>query len=247
MNAVADAPAKPLVVKGRKKRSPYSTALVFLSFGLIIFLILPAGQAFRLWVGGKVGVVLEPVIGFHDAYPIFTILIASLILVAATTAVRHFLIDWVNMARTQEAMRNFQKEFSQARKDNNTYKIKKLTDAQPEIMEMQAEMSTENMKPMAFTMLIVVPIFAWLYLWIPVVAAAGHSVIKVPWDQMWDLTLRTDPPDNHFYFLGFLPRWIVLYSLFGIPLGQIAQRALKLWEYRHHKLGKGELVFQEKA
>lgn len=240
-------PTDKLVVKGRKKRSPYSTALIFLSFGLIIFLILPVGQSFRIWTGEKVGFVLEPVIGFHDAYPIFTILVASAILVAATTAVRHFLIDWVNMARTQEAMRAFQKEFAEARKSNNTYKLKKLTDAQPEIMEMQAEMSTENMKPMAFTMLIVVPIFAWLYLWMDRVKLAGSHVIQVPWDRAWDLTLNTNPPDHHWYLLGFLPRWIVLYSLFGIPLGQAAQRALKLWEYRHHKLGKGELRFEEKA
>jgi hypothetical protein len=59
------------------------------------------------------------------------------------------------------------------------------------------------------------------------------------------LTLNTDPPDHHFYLLGFIPRWIVLYSLFGIPLGQIAQRALKLWEYRHHALGSGPIVLKE--
>jgi hypothetical protein len=62
--------------------------------------------------------------------------------------------------------------------------------------------------------------------------------VQVPWDSHWDLTMNTDPPDHHFYLLGFFPRWIILYSLFGIPFGQIAQRALKLWEYRHHDLDK---------
>jgi hypothetical protein len=60
--------------------------------------------------------------------------------------------------------------------------------------------------------------------------------VRVPWDYGWDLNINTDPPDHPWYLLGFLPRWIVLYSLFGIPFGQIAQRALKLWEYRHHDL-----------
>src|SRR5205823_5059746 len=155
-----------------------------------------------------------------------TILLASIILVVGTTAIRHFLVDWVGMARIQEAMRSFQKEFSQARKDNNTYKLKKLTDAQPEVMALQADMSTEQMKPMAFTMILVVPIFAWLYTFIAAVLAADlacaatqcaqHHIVAVPWDTHWDLTLNTDPPDHHFYLLGFFPRWIVLYSLFGI-------------------------------
>jgi hypothetical protein len=62
------------------------------------------------------------------------------------------------------------------------------------------------------------------------------SAVKVPWDRNWDSTDNTDPPAHHWYLLGIFPRWIVLYSLFGIPFGQIAQRALKLWEFRHHEV-----------
>jgi uncharacterized membrane protein (DUF106 family) len=235
--------ADQLVVKGRKKRSPTSTVLLFLSFGLVILILFNPGL--RAVLGDYAGYVLSPVIGFGGAYPLLTILLASVLLVVSTTAIRHFLIDWVNMARVQEAMRSFQKEFAAARKENNTYKLKKLTDAQPQIMEMQAEMSTEQMKPMAFTMLLVIPIFAWLYAFMAIVAAGGHHFVRVPWDASWDLTLNTAPPDHHWYLLGFLPRWIVLYSLVGIPLGQLAQRALKLWEYRHHKLGSGPIVLKE--
>src|SRR5439155_5405522 len=108
-----------------------------------------------LFMGTLAGYALDPVIGFHRSAPLLTILLASIILVVGTTAIRHFLVDWVSMARVQEAMRAFQKEFSQARKDNNTYKLKKLTEAQPEVMALQADMSTEQMKPMAFTMILV--------------------------------------------------------------------------------------------
>lgn len=205
-----------------KKRNPMSTALLFLSFGLV-FLIL-FNEPLREWLGRLAGYGLEPAIGFGGSYPILTIFLASVVLVILTTVIRHFLVDWVNMARVQEAMRAFQKEFSQARKDNNTYKIKKLTEAQPEIMQLQASMSAEQMKPMAATMIIVVPIFAWLYHFIDTTAATHQAM--VPWNTDWDFTQNW----------WFLPRWILLYSLFGIPFGQIAQRVLKLWEYRHHDL-----------
>ena len=220
-----------------KKKSPMSTLLLFASFGVVILILF--NERLRLLLGTWVGYVLGPAIGFRYAQPILTILLASVVLVVGTTAIRHFLVDWVNMARVQEAMRAFQKEFSQARKENNTYKLKKLTDAQPEVMALQADMSTEQMKPMAFTMILVIPIFAWLYSFVAAAALAGHHVARVPWDTAWDLTINTAPPDHHWYLLGFLPRWIVLYSLFGIPFGQIAQRALKLWEYRHHDLDGG--------
>jgi len=244
--------ADQVVVRGRKTRSPVTTVLLFVSFGLVILILFNPGL--RVVLGQYAGYVLQPALGFGGAYPLLTILLASVLLVVSTTAIRHFLIDWVNMARVQEAMRSFQKEFAAARKENNTYKLKKLTDAQPQIMEMQAEMSTEQMKPMAFTMLLVIPIFAWLAgLFAAATATAGaglfvatgHHVIHVPWDRAWDLTLNTDPPEHHFYLLGFLPRWIVLYSLFGIPLGQIAQRALKLWEYRSRTIASGPMVFKE--
>ena len=239
-----------------KPKSPTSTFLLFLSMGLVVFLITPPGQQFRLFMGTLAGYALDPAIGFHQSVPLLTILLASIILVVGTTTIRHFLVDWVNMARVQEAMRAFQKEFSQARKDNNTYKLKKLTEAQPEVMALQADMSTEQMKPMAFTMILVVPIFAWLYVFMAAAAAAGHTSFVVPWDSHWELWrpdvgasggfVNADFPRHRWYLLGFFPRWIVLYSLFGIPFGQIAQRALKLWEYRHHDLdGDGKTPAQQ--
>lgn len=211
-----------------------NTFWLFASFGVVLLILL--NEPLRNGLGAVAGFALQPTIGFGYSQPILTILLASIVLVVATTAIRHFLVDWANMARVQEGMRSFQKEFSQARKDNNTYKLKKLTEAQPEIMQMQAQMSGEQMKPMAFTMIIVIPIFAWLATFIAAAVLAGTHVARVPWDTAWDLNINTAPPDHKWYLLGFLPRWIILYSLFGIPFGQLAQRALKLWEYRNHDL-----------
>jgi len=215
----------------RKKKSPWSTPLLFLSFGLVLLILF--NETLRNATGTAAGFVLDPIIGFNGALPLLTILLASIVLVVLTTVIRHFMVDWIQTARMQEAMRLFQKEFMEARKSNNTYKIKKLTEAQPEVMQMQAEMSTEQMKPMAFTMLLVVPIFAWLGTFILAVVTMGNHVVEVPWDAHWELDMLTAPPEHKWYLLGFLPRWIVLYSLFGIPFGQIAQKILKLYEYRN--------------
>lgn len=225
----------PKVAPKKKKKSSFSTAMLFASFGLVFLVMFD--ENLRLKTGAAAGFLLEPVIGFGGKAPALTLFFASVILVVVTTVIRHFLVDWVNMARVQEAMRSFQKEFADARKSNNTYKLKKLTDAQPEVMQLQASMTTDQMKPMAFTMLIVIPIFAWLshFLTQPNV---GH-ILSVPWNQNWDILANFE----WFGRTGFLPRWILLYSLFGIPFGQIAQRILKLWEYRNVDLdGDGHVA-----
>jgi len=225
-------PNEEVTVRTNTRKRPMSTAVLFLSFGLV-FLIL-FNEGLRATLGKVAGRGLEPAIGFGGHLPLVTIFLASIVLVIMTTTVRHFLVDWVNMARVQEAMRSFQKEFSQARKDNNSYKIKKLTDAQPEVMQLQAEMSAEQMKPMALTMLIVIPIFAWLYSFVDALPNDGH-IVQVPWNTAWDLTVNW----------WIMPRWILLYSLFGIPFGQIAQKLLKLWEYRHHDLDGDGMIMGE--
>lgn len=209
-----------------RKGGFFGTPFVLLSF-VLVFVVLFWEPA-RTGTAVAAGFVLTPLIGFGGAAPLWTIFLASVVLVIATTAIRHFLTDWTKLARMQEAMRAFGKEMKEARKSNNTYKLKKLTEAQTDLMQLQSEAQMEQMKPMALTMLLVIPIFAWLGVFL---AQDGvDKIFRAPWNTEWDImapyTWITGNP-------GWFPRWIVLYSLFGIPFGQIAQRALKLWEYRH--------------
>lgn len=222
-----------------EKKSLFGTPFVLLSFALVFLVLFDYPRGLRDGTAWVAGFILNPIIGFGGRYPLLTIFLASVVLVIATTAIRHFLTDWTKMAKMQEAMRAFSKEMKEARKTNNTYKLKKLTDAQADLMQLQSQAQMEQMKPMALTMLLVIPIFAWLGAWLAGLAADmprsdgstyDFLAFRAPWNAEWNImdpyTWITGNP-------GWFPRWIVLYSLFGIPFGQIAQRALKLWEYRH--------------
>ena len=213
-----------------KKKGFFGTPFIILSFALVFLVLFDYPRGLRDGTAWVADLILNPLIGFGGRWPLLTIFLASVVLVIATTAIRHFLTDWTKLARMQEAMRAFSKEMKDARKSNNTYKLKKLTEAQQDLMALQADAQTEQMKPMALTMLLVIPIFAWLGAWLASLAIDGALHFEAPWNDQWDImapyTWITGNP-------GWFPRWIVLYSLFGIPFGQIAQRALKLWEYRH--------------
>ena len=210
----------------------FGTPFIILTFVLVFFILFDIPKGIREGTAFVAGFILQPVIGFGGGAPLLTIFLASVVLIIATTAIRHFLTDWTKMARMQEAMRAFSAEMKEARKSNNTYKLKKLTESQQDLMQLQSSAQMEQMKPMALTMLLVIPIFAWLGVFLASAAGGADQplFLRAPWNHEWNVmqpyTWITGNP-------GWFPRWIVLYSLFGIPFGQIAQRALKLWEYRH--------------
>ncbi|HUR70186.1 MAG TPA: EMC3/TMCO1 family protein [Candidatus Thermoplasmatota archaeon] len=145
-----------------QKKGFFGTPFILLSFVLVFFILFDFPKGIRAGTARVAGLIFGPLIGFHGKYPLLTIFLASVVLVVATTAIRHFLVDWTKAARVQEAMRAYTNEMREARKSNNTYKLKKLTDAQADVMTLQTEVQADQMKPMAFTMLLVIPIFAWL-------------------------------------------------------------------------------------
>jgi uncharacterized membrane protein (DUF106 family) len=173
--------------------------------------------------GKAMGAILYPLIGFGHAYPLWTIFFGGMILVAFSTLVRHYFADWIKMAKSQKMMSAFNKELRDARISNNTFKIKKLTEAQPLIMKRQGEMSTSQLKPMIFTMLIAILIFMWLAIFIGELPRVDQGVytISLPWESHWNIMAST-----------VLPHWILLYSLVSIPFGQLLQRVLKVISYK---------------
>ncbi len=202
----------------RKKGS----LLTIAGFAFVMLVLFNADLRDRL--GRGVGVVLNPIVGFGGNYPVLTILIAGTLMVLLTTLIRHFTTDWLEMARTQAYMREFQKEFGQARKDNNTYKLKKLQDKQPEVMAKQQEMSSGQLKNMPLTMVIVIPLFAWMFQF---VTELDYPFYAAPWNASVDMFGTT-----------VFPHWILLYMCLSIPLGALVQKSMKYLSWRNRWEGK---------
>jgi uncharacterized membrane protein (DUF106 family) len=223
---MADAPAAPAGPPKPKIGSLWT----FVTFGVVLFVMFNA--ELRSQLGHWVGIVLNPLIGFDGKYPVLTIMVAGTIMVLATTLVRHFTTDWLEQARFQSYMRSFQKELSTARKENNTYKMKKLQDRQPEVLGKQQEVQAKQMKTMPFTMIIVIPLFAWL---IEFLIGLDYWWYSAPWNSRVDM-----------WRVAFLfPNYILLYMTLSIPLGALVQKAMKYaswkerWQRRHPEVHEG--------
>lgn len=197
-----------------KPNSPRLTTIMVFMFALFIMF----DQNTRSFLGELVGYVLDPLIGFEGQMPLLTLVLAGLMMVTFSITVRAFFTDNVEMSRNQKVMSAFNQELRQARMENNLYKIKKLTEHQQEIMSKSMEMSTKQLKLMPMTMIFIIPIFAWVSVF---VAGLAAPIVAVPWQFNVSLNGTT-----------VLPHWILLYTLISIPFSQALSRGFRFFQFR---------------
>lgn len=189
-----------------------------LLFALMISMLVLFDQNLRQSLGEIVGVGLGPVVGFGGDRPILTLLLTGLLMSFFSIIVRHFFMDWIEQARSARIMSAFQKELREARTSNNTFKLKKLTELQPQMMSQSLKTTQTQFKLMPFTMIVVVPIFAWLANFVYIDVAS--TTFSVPW------AFNVDMKGSN-----VLPNWVLLYSLLTLPFGQVVTRVLKYYTF----------------
>lgn len=195
-----------------------TTSRMLLIFVFIMAIFVMFDQDLRSALGNIVGYGLEPLWGFDGSFPVVSLFITGAFMTTLSIVVRHFFTDYVKQARSQKIMAAFNKEMREARKENNTYRLKKMLELQPKMMEESMKQTTTQMKLMPVTMLIIIPIFAWLAVF---VGDLQSAVITVPWSNFADL--------NESYVL---PAWVLLYSLISVPFGQLLSRGLRYYSFK---------------
>jgi len=111
---------------GQKQQSSLLFFMVLMFSMFVLF-----DSNLRSSMGNAVGMVFSPLFGFNYRFPVLTIFLAGSVVILISTIVRHFTTDWIEMAKNQQIMSKFQKEYRKARLENNKYMIKKLEKLQP--------------------------------------------------------------------------------------------------------------------
>jgi len=187
---------------------------LIMMMAMLVAMFVLFDPSIRRTLGGYVGIALKPIVGFDGELPVVTLILTGLLMTFFSITVRHFFIDWIDQARNQRMMSSFQKEMREARTSNNTYKLKKLTELQPQITAKSLKTSGAQMKLMPVTMVVIIPIFAWLSNF--VYFDLSSTTFSVPWE--FNASMKGS---------NLLPNWILLYTLVTIPFGQVLQRTLK--------------------
>lgn len=203
---------------GARGPKPDIANQMIMMMAFITALVVMFNNDLRQGLGKIVGVPLTPLVGFDGQLPILTLLFTGLIMSLFSITVRHFFVDWVDQARNARITSAFQKELREARTSTNTYKLKKLTEIQPQIMAQSLKSSQTQMKLMPITMLVIIPIFAWLanFVYLDV----SSTAFSVPW------SLNANMKNSN-----VLPNWVLLYSLLTLPFGQVVTRVLKYFSF----------------
>ena len=208
---------------------PMSSKTMIGMFAVLIIMMVV--MQFRSQIGGALDYVFQ-YIAFDGRYPVVTLIIAGLIMITISTIVRSLMSDPIEMAKNQQIQSDFNKEFRQARMENNLFKMKKLQEMQPQIMAMSMQASTQQMKVMPVTMIFLLPMYAWVWYFINPADlnggdyfAAGEALAHLPWSASFDLNSM---------LLGFFPAWIIIYTMVSMPIGQIENRLLRYYFLRKH-------------
>lgn len=171
-------------------------------------------------------------LGFKDC-PILSLMIIGAIMVTLSSILRTLLTDTIAQRKGSEFSKAFNNEMRQARIENNTYKMKKLTEMQPQVMAKSMEASAASMKSMPWTMLIVVPMFLWVRYFVGVtlggdlwydgnpLASDALLIVKLPWGTV-----------NLMQQFWIFPAWILMYSMVSIPIGQFVSRMVRYNQFK---------------
>ncbi|MCL2786280.1 MAG: EMC3/TMCO1 family protein [Methanomassiliicoccaceae archaeon] len=190
---------------------------MMLSLGIVMILFI--GEV-RNAVGGALNVVFAPVIGFNGEDPVLTLIFAGIIMIGISTVIRTLMTDTMSQARNQSEMKAFNAELRQARIENNLYKIKKLTEQQKVMMSKSMDASMKMMKTMPITMMVVIPMFSWVWYFLD--HEAKNLIAIVPWSDTVNLAGS----------MWFLPTWVLLYMLISIPVGQLLGRLIRWMKFK---------------
>ena len=201
----------------RPRQSGMSSLYMMITLFMFFILFIPS---LREALGTAVGYVLGPLFSFNYNYPLYTFLATGILVTLINTWAMHYYTDWVKMARIQAKMKAFNKVYREAVRNRDTNQIEKLKKFQTQYMAENMEAQSNSMKATMFTMLLVIAIFTWL--WVFLQTKTHYTLLAIPWSNAIELN-RT---------LYLFPNWLLIYSGFTLPLSWVVRYMFKYMEFR---------------
>ncbi|MDP2798027.1 MAG: EMC3/TMCO1 family protein, partial [Methanoregula sp.] len=136
---------------------------IYIALGFMMLMMFSYSiEWLRVGVGQGIDSAFSPVVdGF--AIPFYVlILILSAFTGLYSSIIQKYTIDYEKMTDSQERMKEFQTEYREAQLSQDEKKIKKMDAKKDRVMREQLEMSQQQFKPMAYILVLTVPIFFWL-------------------------------------------------------------------------------------
>lgn len=207
--------------------------------GAILFIGILFSSDFRLKLGLLIDSLMFPLSEFKFHIVIF---VMSVITGLYSNIIQKYTVDYKKMKHIQKILREYQKEYIEATKQKNQFKLKQLEERKVEIQKLQSEMMSMQFKPMFYTFVVAIPIFAWLW----EKASASYELIYGN-SNYGNLTVHLPPaflktlsPEYFILKVPFsgeihvlapvliFPWWLFWYLLCSIMVGQVIKKIMKV-------------------
>jgi uncharacterized membrane protein (DUF106 family) len=183
----------------------------FMSLGIVFLVGIMISNEFRMHLASYVAPFLDPVAKSMPIYMVIIVLAA--ITGIYTSLIQKFTVDTKRLKAIQKRVMNFQKEYMEATKQDNKYKLKQMEAEKAEIQQLQSEMMSMQFKPMFYSMVVTLPIFMWL-----LTKTKENASVVVPFSGPIHIA---DP-------VLVFPWWLFWYFLCSIAINQVIRKALKI-------------------
>jgi uncharacterized membrane protein (DUF106 family) len=189
---------------------------IYIALGFMMLMMFSYSvEWLRVGVGQGIDTVFSPLIDGLKIPFYILIVILSALTGLYSSIIQKYTIDYEKMTETQERMKEFQKEYREAQLSQDEKKIKKMDAKKDRVMREQLEMSQNQFKPMAYILVLTVPIFFWLLFRLNEVP----STITLPYAGLQSLLSPV---------LWVIPAWMIWYMICSITLSQVIRKSLNI-------------------
>jgi len=202
---------------------PPGGSMMMMLMIMVLMTLLIMNPGVRGTLGGIADPVLSPVLP-EETYFIITVLMLGSFSMLMNTILRSFFQDPIAQAHIGHRQGQVRRMMNDARMSRDPILQEKATLLQQQMMPEQLKIQMGAMKPMMFTMVIIIGLFSWLT---TAVESFRVDYVSLPWASEWNLL-----SDKFLFF----PAWICAYICMSAPLGRIVDRHIKLFRYRTHPL-----------
>ena len=200
---------------------PPGGSMMMMLMIMVLMTLLIMNPGIRTTMGGFADPILSPILP-EESFFIITVLILGTMSMLMNTVLRSFFLDPIEQAHIGHRQGQVRRMMNDARISRDPILQEKATLLQQQMMPEQLKVQMGAMKPMMFTMVIIIAVFSWLT---TTVESFRVDYVSLPWASEWNLL--TDK------FL-FFPAWICAYICMSAPFGRVVDRHIKLIRYRTH-------------
>ena len=186
---------------------------LLITMGILLISTIPI---VRTTLGSGMDAILGPLLAEPVVLPFYIlILILSALTGLYSSLLQKYTVDYERLQEAQEGMKEFQKEYRDAQLSKDEKRIKKLESKRDKMMKEQMEVSQSQFRPMAYILLVSLPIFFWLIYKMPLIQAT----ITFPYFGTMSIYHGT---------IWIVPAWILWYMLCSLCISQVIRKSMNI-------------------